>query len=157
MWQGCQCRLRRGVATAETPPTTPQVDCFKIVFDVTMGQGGKVVNAAGGAALLPEKYHHQRRRLIVSKFVVDTGQRTTTRWQRLIFYFSMRHLLSHMTSKRHQQTLSPTPPVDCFSIFSMKVNGAKVGCAVLLLNRATLSPMLRHKAQCPRHKAKRPT
>jgi len=122
MWQGCQCRLRHGVATAETPPTTPQVDCFKIVFDVTMGQGGKVVNATGGAALLPEKYHHQCHRLIVSKFVVDTGQRTTTRWQRLIFYFSMWHPLSHVTSKHHQQTLSPTPPVDCFSIFLMKVN-----------------------------------
>jgi len=27
------------VATAETSPPMPQVDCFKIVFDVTMWQG----------------------------------------------------------------------------------------------------------------------
>jgi len=56
-------------------------------------------------------------------------EKHSSQWCRLIFYFSM---WCWMVWKCHQWTLSPMLPVNCFSNFSTKVNGTKVGCMALL-------------------------
>jgi len=128
--QGCQCRWRRDIATAETPPPMPQVDCFKIVFDVMMQQGHQCCWRRGVATteISPPTLQADCFKIVFDMGRTSTTEKHSPQWCRLTFYFSMRcwmmqhprYPLSHMALKSHQWTFSPTPPVDCFSIFQWK-------------------------------------